>query len=489
MISLRWKLAGQLATLFTGAALLGAAAIYGLNGLHQSFTVALDGYQLLRKLYDAGSHVKISRVLLKGNPADTAGARLELRTACALLDLPAGDDPSADDAEHELLKKTRAALDDAIAAQSVDALDAAVSRALTPLIDLVAHIRQRIQDQQKQADLQRQRAIWQMSALFAGVAGLLLVVGVVQYRSVMTPLRRLQRGVQRVAAGEFQQPVPTSRTSEFAELAQHFNRMAGELADLYRDLRQKVDEKSKQLVRNERLANVGLLAAGVAHEINNPLNIITANAELSIQALKKSAAIPADEMANTLKVICDEAYRCTGIVQKLLTLARTPLEPLATFSLGDLVRRAVAEAATLPACAERAVKLGAMASADLVSARPDEIKQVFLNLLYNALEATTPGGTIEISVTAEPATVQLLVRDNGQGMNAPMLEQLFQPFFTDAHGKAATAGETRRGTGLGLAISHAIARRYGGDLRAASPGPDLGATMTLILPAAGEKSA
>jgi len=488
MISLRWKLAGQLATLFTGAALLGAAAIYGLNGLHQSFTVALDGYQLLRKLYDAGSHVQISRVLLNGNPADPAGARLELERARALLDSPAGDNSSADDTERDLLKQTHAALDDAVAGKSVESLDAAaLNRVLKPLIDLVAHIRQRIQTEQSQADLKRQRAIWQMSVLFAGVAGLSLVVGVVQYRSVMTPLRRLQRGVERLGAGEFQQPVPTSKTTEFAELAQHFNRMAGELSDLYRDLRQKVDEKSKQLVRNQRLANVGLLAAGVAHEINNPLNIITANAELSMQSLKKDAAISSDEMTATLKVICDEAYRCTGIVQKLLTLARRPLEPLTTFSLGDLVRRAVAETATLPACTQRTVRLGGLASADLVSARPDEIKQVFLNLLYNALEATEPGGTIEISVAVEPAAVQMIVRDNGKGMSAEMLEQLFQPFFTDARGKTVSAGEARRGTGLGLAISHAIARRYGGDLRAASPGGGLGTTMTLSLPPA-EKS-
>ena len=100
----------------------------------------------------------------------------------------------------------------------------------------------------------------------------------------MLPLERLRQGVKRVASAEFSGTVEESGGREFAELARDFNRMSGELDSFYRKLEEKVLTKSRELVRSERLASVGFLAAGVTHEINNPLNIITGYAELSLSA-------------------------------------------------------------------------------------------------------------------------------------------------------------------------------------------------------------
>src|SRR6185369_10914403 len=116
----------------------------------------------------------------------------------------------------------------------------------------------------------------------AVIIAIAVLIGVSQYRGVMRPLRRFSSGVRSIAGGNFRRRLVIAGDDEFAGLAQDFNRMAAELDGLYRELEDKVATKSKELVRSERLASVGFLAAGVAHEINNPLGIISGYAELSL---------------------------------------------------------------------------------------------------------------------------------------------------------------------------------------------------------------
>ena len=122
-----------------------------------------------------------------------------------------------------------------------------------------------------------------------GVAVILaaILLGVFQYRSVINPLRKLGDSVRQIAAGSFANRVQISGSAEFVALANDFNRMAHELDGLYRELEQKVAAKSKELVRSERLASVGYLAAGVAHEINNPLSIIAGYGERAMELLDR----------------------------------------------------------------------------------------------------------------------------------------------------------------------------------------------------------
>jgi two-component system NtrC family sensor kinase len=148
------------------------------------------------------------------------------------------------------------------------------------MIDLDVESRQAIQSAYDQANHHLKLLMLSMSGLLVGVALIAMVIGIAQYRAILWPLARMKLAVERIAAGRFNGRVDTEGTLEFAELAVNFNRMATRLEDLYHNLQQRVEAKSRQLVRNERLASVGLLAAGVAHEINNPLSIMTAHAEL-----------------------------------------------------------------------------------------------------------------------------------------------------------------------------------------------------------------
>jgi nitrogen fixation/metabolism regulation signal transduction histidine kinase len=134
-----------------------------------------------------------------------------------------------------------------------------------------------------------------------------------QYRAVLAPLGRLSAAVTRMARGSLDQRLPTKGDAEFAQLADSFNHMAVQLDDLYHKLERRVAEKSKELVRSERLASVGYLAAGVAHEINNPLGIIAGYGERSLQHLSRGLDdATAARVEASLKVICDEAFSREG---------------------------------------------------------------------------------------------------------------------------------------------------------------------------------
>jgi signal transduction histidine kinase len=327
--------------------------------------------------------------------------------------------------------------------------------------------------------------MFSMSGLLAGVALMAMIVGIAQYRSILWPLARMKLAVERIASGRFNGRVDTEGTLEFAELAINFNRMAARLEDLYHNLQQKVEAKSRQLLRNERLASVGLLAAGVAHEINNPLSIMTAHAELSLGAIERGDQSAQDESARSLQVICEEAFRCKRIVEKLLTLGREPQEAPSIFSLGSLVREIVASVTAMPEFHNRILTVTpANGIDDRIKGRSDEIKQVVLNLVFNALEAVSAGGEVRVAISADRREVELSVTDTGRGMPHAVLDQIFEPFYTDARGKAGAGEDARRGTGLGLSIAHAIVVRHGGEIRAHSDGPGLGSRFTVVLPTA-----
>jgi len=285
-----------------------------------------------------------------------------------------------------------------------------------------------------------------------------------------------------VADKQFTERVVSSGGGEFSELADEFNTMAGKLDELYRNLEEKVAEKSKQLVRSERLASVGFLAAGVAHEINNPLSIISGYAELSLKCLlesddddPKSVA----EAAQGLRIIRDESFRCKEITEKLLSLAKSGTRNKEPFSVAQLAEEVTSMIRGLQTYRDRRVTLGVEKDEPLtVFGNANEIKQVLLNLTINALEAT-PARDGEVRVAAKRVNewVELEVSDNGRGMAAEVVDQVFEPFFTAKRGMGAP------GTGLGLSISHAIVESHGGQVRASSAGPGLGSRFVVRLPA------
>jgi|GEM_PF-1080481 len=320
---------------------------------------------------------------------------------------------------------------------------------------------------------------WRLSLLGGFIIVGAIALGVWQHRGVMRPLSRLAAGVRELAAGRFDRRVSERGPAELAALAAEFNQMTDRLRQFYENLEQQVRDKSRQLAQAERLASVGYLAAGVAHEINNPLGIIAAHAELALRKMKND-----DPAAPAMRVVVEEAFRCKQITQRLLSLSRGSRERRPV-SLKALAEQTVGMVRQLPRAAGQSLRVELTDPLN-VSADASEIKQVLLNLLLNALDACPPGGgRVTITGRRDGARVELRITDNGRGMNPATLAKVFEPFYT-APGSSYPGSSERPhlpGTGLGLSISHAIITEHAGELIAHSEGEGQGATFTLRLPA------
>jgi signal transduction histidine kinase len=496
-MSLGWKMAMQIACMIVGLLMVSAAAMWGLNGLHQDYGLALASNQELREVYgEVGSHLVTARELLSISAADRGAAATQLELASHRFDLflsesnsDSADDPRDENAEshmrvalasaaHQLNSPPEQNVSDDLQRSDMKAVD----DALLEMRSFATGIRQTIQTRQTTANQKRRATLITVGVLCGIVVVGAIVLGALQYRSVMLPLNRLGGGVRRIAAGEFQQRLSENGSREFTVLANEFNRMAGELDEFYHRLEQKVADKSKELIRSERLASVGYLAAGVAHEINNPLSIIAGYAEYSLGQLKLRANSPGDEdVAKSLQVICDEAFRCKDITGKLLSLARPGEANRQEVDLARVVTEVTSAVAGLLNYRDR--KLAVVAPGPMaVNAIEVEMKQVVLNLAVNALEAVAPGGQVRIEVSRNNGWVELKVQDDGRGMSTQTLERVFEPFFTDKRGVRDP------GTGLGLSITHAIIESHGGRIRATSPGLGKGSEFVVQLPAAEQRS-
>jgi len=308
-------------------------------------------------------------------------------------------------------------------------------------------------------------------------AGLLTAIGVLTYRWVFRPLRHLGHGSRRVAAGDFAYRIQLDTHDEMAELADALNDMTERFQAIRDDLDRQVQSRTREVIRSEQLASVGFLAAGVAHEINNPLASIAMCAE-SLES-RIDALAPAESEAQVarryLSLIQNEAFRCKGITEKLLDFAR----------LGEVKRQATALAALVTDVADMLRHVGRFAGRAieieqgqdvLVMANPQEIKQVVLNLLVNALDSIEEHGRVRVSARRSGGAAVLTVTDDGCGMTQEVLDHLFEPFFTRR--------KNGQGTGLGLSIVNRIITDHGGRIEATSDGPGQGSTFQVTLPLA-----
>jgi two-component system NtrC family sensor kinase len=309
------------------------------------------------------------------------------------------------------------------------------------------------------------------------VVALLCVLVWLGYRAIFHPIRALHRSVVKLAARQFDSRVKLDSGDEMQELGESFNDMADKLQAVYRDLNRQVEDRSRQLIRSERLASVGFLAAGVAHEINNPLASIAFCAEALQSRLEGELAKDspqAEVAANYLKMIEEEAFRCKAITEKLLNFSRAGAPERSETDVVTLIREVLAMIETLGRARGKNI---VFEPDDVVycTANPQELKQVLLNLVVNALESVDDGGTVTLSAKSERGRVEIRVADDGCGMTPEVLENLFEPFFTRSR--------TGKGTGLGLSISHLIVSQHGGSLEAESDGPGRGSTFVVKLPA------
>lgn len=297
------------------------------------------------------------------------------------------------------------------------------------------------------------------------------------YIWIFHPIRQLHQGALRVAHGDFGYRVHLKSKDEMAELAAAFNEMTARFQEIRTDLDRQVQERSRQLVRSERLAGVGFLAAGVAHEINNPLAAIAMAAESLESRLGDSLTLAnttdADIVRQYLRMIQDESFRCKQITERLLDFSRGRDAVRQQVDLASLVAEVVAMVQYLGKYRDRKIVFG-QNEACVVEANGAELKQVVLNLVANGLEAMSPGGTLSIALSEQTDHVLLEFRDDGCGMTHEVMENIFEPFFTRR--------QNGQGTGLGLSISHRIVAEHGGTLSASSAGPGQGSTFAVRLP-------
>jgi len=321
---------------------------------------------------------------------------------------------------------------------------------------------------------------------FAGMVGLGLLVGtVMMFRSaIFRPLQQLIRGSERVAAGDHGYRIHLNGCREMSRLAEAFNHMTACFQQINENLAEEVDARSRELIRSEQLASVGMLAAGVAHEINNPLASIAWSAEALESRLDELFASSghhddADQnhsvsFRKNLARIQEEAFRCKKITKGLLDFSRLGDAQKVRTDLLEIIRSAIELCGTLGHHDNRKIELKADRAVHC-EANPQEIRQVILNLLTNALDSTDSGvGVVRMHLFEMAGEAVVEVADNGCGMTAEVMQNLFEPFFTRRR--------DGRGTGLGLAISWRIVDEHGGQIHVESDGAGSGSRFQLCLP-------
>lgn len=246
-------------------------------------------------------------------------------------------------------------------------------------------------------------------------------------------------------------------------------RFAVILTDITRD-----KQSTEARIEDERTSSILLLAAGVAHELGNPLNSLTIHLQLIERKLKKLKAARDKETASlseSIRVCQEEVLRLDGIVTHFLEAIRPRPPDLAETNLADVIEEVLRFQER--ELADRGIEVDAVVSHDLpaVMADRNQLKQVFFNIIKNAMEAMQPGGTLRIKTRADDDSVYLLFGDTGSGIKQEDLVKLFQPYHTTKQG----------GHGLGLMIVQRILREHGGQVGVES-NPGVGTVVTLQFP-------
>lgn len=344
-------------------------------------------------------------------------------------------------------------------------------------------------------------------AIFAIALTIALAIGFTLL--VVKPFKILLDGSRRVANGERSHRIHLGTGDELDELASVLNEMTAgfqakmeELRKTNENLDRAVQERTNEAIQNEQLASVGFLAAGVAHEINNPLAAIAWSAEslqsripeLLADSPQASAETSQDlsdadsvspelgspepesighAFSKNLKTIEEEAFRCKDITEKLLEFSRPGNAVRVETDLAALVADVAQIVGKVNDFRQIPIRIHSD-SPTFLSVNPQEIRQVVLNLITNALQSVGPEGKVDVEILASDDATTICVIDNGCGMAPEVQRNLFEPFFT----RRKNGG----GTGLGLSISRRIVMQHGGSLQANSQGIGLGSVLEMTLP-------
>jgi two-component system NtrC family sensor kinase len=328
---------------------------------------------------------------------------------------------------------------------------------------------------------------------FAGVAiagmALALIVGYFLANTVVKPVLSLRKGFDHIEEGDFDHEVRVKAADEVGSLTESYNRVRRELKETYRklqgkieaadeDLRKAYDElrrKQEQLIHAEKLASLGSMAAGVAHEINNPLGTITLYAQMSLDQLPEGDT---DNREN-LEIIVKHATRAAKIVRDLLEFARRGELEVQPLDINTIMRNVLSMTTHQAELQQVSVVEHLEENLPRVIGDPGKLQQVFVNMVMNAIQAMSAGGQLTVTTGSPDAgTVLIEIRDTGCGIPDENLKRIFDPFFTT---KA-----TGKGTGLGLSVSHGIVQQHKGSISVSSRVGE-GTAFTIALPTSGKE--
>lgn len=304
-------------------------------------------------------------------------------------------------------------------------------------------------------------------ATIASLALLLLVT-----RTVLRPIGRVVGMADRVVAGDLTARVGLRPAGEMGALCRAIDRMGDAVSHREDKLKEAMRQ---QLNQTEKLASVGRLAAGVAHEVNNPLTGV-----LTFAHLMREKTNLDDEDRQSLEVIIHETTRVREIVRGLLDFARESPMRLRTLDLGQVVRQSLDLVRRQKAFVKLALEERYHPEELPVAADRNRLQQVLLNLLLNAAEAMAGGGTLTIATGARDGRAWVSITDSGTGIKQDVLDHIFEPFFTTK--------PVGSGTGLGLSVSYGIVQQHHGVIEVESE-EGRGSTFTILLPLAAPEPA
>jgi signal transduction histidine kinase len=297
--------------------------------------------------------------------------------------------------------------------------------------------------------------------IFILVGGTVALVLFVTRKSITIPISQLVEGVKNMAKGKLNTRIDLKRGDELSDLAQAFNQMAIDLNEAQEKIIQEAEtrlELERSLRQSEKLATIGQLASGLAHEIGTPLNIISGRAELAKRRLENN-----EEVQKNLDIIVQQTERITKIIQQLLGFVRKKRPDQKALNISTILET------TLDFLEQQIQKQRVRVVKEMkdnlpsVMGDPDQLQQVFLNLILNALQSMSEGGKLRLSVSSKWISregledgqrqyVEVCVEDTGVGMEREVIQNIFNPFFTTKD----------KGTGLGLTVSHGIVQDHEG---------------------------
>ena len=332
-------------------------------------------------------------------------------------------------------------------------------------------------------------SLWRSLLVFLGIAagGVALVnlIAARVARRISGPIHDLRLAAHRIAQGDYTTPVQESTDDELGDLAHSFNTMSTEVESAHQALRESADELERkveartaelrrmqaQMIQSEKMVAIGKLAAGVAHEINNPLTGVLTNSSLMLEDMPDDHPWRED-----VQTIVNETLRCRKIVKGLLDFSRQTKPQRTPLDMNQVVEDVLSLVRNQTVFRSIRITYALDSKLPAVLADADQMRQVVLNIVLNAAEAMVEGGELRLSSSSDAAarTIDVVIADSGPGIPDDVRARIFEPFFTTK----------KTGTGLGLAVAYGIMERHRGELLI-DTARGRGTTFTIRLPIEG----